>query len=95
MKMNITRDAKKQLEILKNNHQYLRLKILQFSCCSFRFTVIPDQRHEDDLEFVMEGIPFVIEKELYDLFDRFTVEYFEGGIRDGFQVMAYKRRKMR
>ena len=95
MKMNITEDAKTQLEKMQKDHPYLRLKILQFSCCSFRFTVIPDHKHEDDLEFNVEGISFIIEKELYDLFDRFTVEYFDGGIRDGFQVSAYKRRKMR
>ena len=91
---NITNSAKSKLDELKNNSEekYLRIKLLDFTSCGIlNFTIEPSDIKEDDKHFNIQGYDFIIAKDIYEIYTRFSMDYVPDGLYKGFIIKGYRK----
>lgn len=91
---NITKSAKEKLNEIKKEakEEYLRIRLLDFTSCGIlNFTIEPSNIKSSDEHFIIEGYDFIIDKELYKMYTRFSMDYIPDGLYKGFLVKGYRK----
>lgn len=92
MLINITEKAqgelKKVLESKDTTGKSLRLYIAGFGWGGPSFGIALDEHKDNDLKDTIEGIDFIIDKELTDQYSEFKVDYSNDWLRKGFSISA-------
>lgn len=89
MVINLTDKAKDKLKELlaaEENDKLLRLYIAGYGWGGPSFGMALDEPKENDIELESEGFNFVIEDDLSDMYESFSVDYNDNWLRKGFVI---------
>ena len=93
MRVDITEKAQEELKKVvkeKDNNKSLRIYIAAFGWGGPSFGLALDEQKEGDAKTEAGDFTFLLEEELVDNFDAFTIDYNDNWLRKGFSVTPDK-----
>ena len=93
MRVDITEKAQEELKKVvkeKDNNKSLRIYIAAFGWGGPSFGLALDEQKEGDAKTEAGDFTFLLEEELVDNFDAFTIDYSDNWLKKGFSVVPDK-----
>ncbi len=91
MNINVSDKAMEELEKLaktKEEMKALRIYVASYGWAGPSFGLALDEQKDGDIEMKIGEFSFVVEDDLADMFDKFTVDYADTMLKKGFSVLA-------
>ena len=92
MKVDITEKAQEELKkvVKEKSNKSLRIYIAAFGWGGPSFGLALDEQKEGDAKTEAGDFTFLLEEELVDNFDAFTIDYSDNWLKKGFSVVPDK-----